>query len=413
MGSSILHFIKIKRKPYLELGMILVLLACLSSGCDSQAQESSPSWVTAVAEGDRLQQRVYASKVSGCQVSYHIYTPEEYDSDKQRRFPVIYWLHGLNGGVKWVPRILAYYTQAMRAGNIPPTIIVFPNGMNESMWVDSADGTFPVESILIGELIPEVDRLYRTIPSRRGRLVEGFSMGGYGAARLGLKYAGLFGAVSILGAGPLQTNFMSGPRKNKSDRARILKEVYGNSPDKFREMSPWELATKNAVQILAKKLALRVIIGAKDRALEANKNFSNHLNELGIPHDFQVIPNVGHSAPKLLEAIGDTNWFFYQSNLGGPLECRMAPDLQNAGKQSNTPAISQERQFQSAPSDRDEARRRMMQRMRNFDNNGDSYVTIDEVNQNAYRIFYAIDQDNDGKLSKDEMNYFEQYGLKR
>ena len=73
------------------------------------------------------------------------------------------------------------------------------------------DGTVPMESVVIDDLIPEVDTSLRTIASRRGRVIEGFSMGGAGSGRLGLRRPDLFAGISMLGAGPMQLDFMDAP----------------------------------------------------------------------------------------------------------------------------------------------------------------------------------------------------------
>ncbi|MFZ4650768.1 MAG: alpha/beta hydrolase-fold protein [Rubrivivax sp.] len=69
---------------------------------------------------------------------------------------------------------------------------MFVNGLPARLWADSKDGASPVETVLIREVIPGVDRSFRTQASREGRILEGFSMGGYGAARLGFKHPELF-----------------------------------------------------------------------------------------------------------------------------------------------------------------------------------------------------------------------------
>ena len=77
-------------------------------------------------------------------------------------------------------------------------IAVFVNGLaGNTMYCDTPDGKYPVESVIMKDLIPHVDATYRTVASREGRAVEGFSMGGFGAAHFGFKYPEVFGVVSI------------------------------------------------------------------------------------------------------------------------------------------------------------------------------------------------------------------------
>lgn len=76
------------------------------------------------------------------------------------------------------------YGEAMRTGKIPLMIMVFPNGLPMGMWCDWKDGAVKLETMFIEELIPHIDRSFRTQAKREGRVIEGFSMGGYGAAGL-------------------------------------------------------------------------------------------------------------------------------------------------------------------------------------------------------------------------------------
>src|SRR5439155_2864928 len=138
------------------------------------------------------------SSAAGANVSYFIYTPEAYDTAKEQRFPVLYWLHGSGGGLAGVPRLVSHFDGAIRAGKIPPMLVVLPNGLASSMWCDSKDGKVPMETIVLKELLPVIDATYRTIATREGRILEGFSMGGYGAAHLGFKHPELFATISIL-----------------------------------------------------------------------------------------------------------------------------------------------------------------------------------------------------------------------
>jgi len=206
---------------------------------------------------------------------------------------------------------------AIRDERIPPLLIVFPNGMPDRMWCDSRDGQVPIETVVVKELVPHIDATFRTIPSRQGRIIEGFSMGGYGAARLGLKFHGVFGATSILGAGPLQREFTPsvGPSSLARKRAMVLQSVYGGDQAYFKAQSPWVLAERNAKNVRDSSL-IRQAIGSRDGCVRFNRDFDEHLTSLKIPHSFQVAHNVGHNPLALFDALGDANWKFYRSAFG-------------------------------------------------------------------------------------------------
>ena len=278
----------------------------------------APLWITPAIRAPHLQQRTFDSAAAGTKVSYHIYAPESYDTEPERRFPVVYWLHGSDGGLGGIQPLAAHFDAAICAGKIPPMLVVFVNGLRLGMWCDSQDGKTPVETILIKELLPHIDATFRTIAARDGRLIEGFSMGGYGAARLGLKYPNEFSALSMLAGGPLDLQF-SGPRAaaKPEERERILQTIYGGDLDLFKSQSPWKLAEQSAVAVQG-KIRIRQIVGERDFTLPSNREFDEHLTKLRIPHVFTVVPRVAHDTMALFEALGEQNWEFYCAAFGAP-----------------------------------------------------------------------------------------------
>jgi enterochelin esterase-like enzyme len=170
-----------------------------------------------------------------------------------------------------------------------------------------------METVVVRELVPHVDAVFRTIAARESRMVEGFSMGGHGAGRLGFRHHDVFGAVSMLGAGPLDLDFL-GPRAlaNPAERDMILQEVYGGDMAYYRAQSPWTLAERHAAA-LRTDTRLRLVVGDRDSMLPANQEFHAHLNALGIPHDFIVVPNIGHVPLPLLTALSEAGWEFYRA----------------------------------------------------------------------------------------------------
>ena len=140
-------------------------------------------------------------------------------------------------------------------------------------------------------------------------------MGGYGAARLGLKFPEVFGAISSLAGGPLQLDFRKAPRAGPRAREEVLQSVYGGDLEYFQAQSPWRLATRNA-RTVRTRTRLRLAIGSLDETLPANRDLHAHLVRLGIPHRFTVLPGVGHNPQAVLEALGDDNWSFYREAFG-------------------------------------------------------------------------------------------------
>lgn len=292
---------------------LVLLLAFVSFVSIAGAQ--GPSWVTPAVRAPRVTHHTFESSAIQSKASFHAYTPEVYDLEKERRFPVLYWLHGTGGGIAGIAPVSAWFDAAIRDGKMPPVIIVFPNGLATSMWCDSKDGTVPMETIVVNELVPHVDATFRTIAKREGRIIEGFSMGGYGAARLGLKFPEVFGAASCLAGGPLDLDF-HGPRTraNPAERENILRTTFGGDLDYFRSQSPLTLAEKQAATVRG-KVIVSVAVGSRDFTAALNREFSSHLKKLNIDHTFIEVPGVGHETLTLLRGMGDEQWQFYRSAL--------------------------------------------------------------------------------------------------
>jgi enterochelin esterase-like enzyme len=231
--------------------------------------------------------------------------------------PVVYWLHGSGGGLAGLAKVAAFFDAAIEAGKTPPCFVVFVNGLVEGMYVDWKDGSAPIETMIVKELVPHIDASYRTIATREGRLLDGYSMGGYGAARLGFKYHDLFRAVSIMGGGPLQAELIQAPRAGRQRAAEVLKQVYGGDQEYFKSVSPRQLAEQNA-EAMIKGSLVRQVCGDKDETFGPNREFHEHLERLKIPHAWTVLPGVDHNPMKTLEALGDSNWKFYRAAFGQP-----------------------------------------------------------------------------------------------
>jgi endo-1,4-beta-xylanase len=245
-------------------------------------------------------------------VSYLIYLPPDYDRDTTQRYPVVYWLHGGGGNIEKGGAFVELVDGVVRAGKVPAMIVVLVNGL-KSMYVDSVDGKQPVESVIIKDLIPHVDETYRTISTREGRGIEGFSMGGYGAAHLGFKYPELFGVVSNLSGALVDWDFFSklDQRSKGTDRPggkNTVQQIFGTR-ENFDENHPSTLAKKNADAIRGRTF-VRIVVGEADRrSFQANKDLHVLLDRLQIHHEFVPVPEVRHNYQTLYEVLGNDRGF--------------------------------------------------------------------------------------------------------
>jgi enterochelin esterase-like enzyme len=140
--------------------------------------------------------REIASKALQRNWSYAVYLPDDYQQSNLR-YPVLYLLHG-NGGTlyDWANRgrIQQHADALIESGDIPAAIIVMPDA-GTTWFVDRKE---KMETAMMQDLIADVERTFKTIVARNGRVIGGYSMGGFAALRFSLKYPEMFAAAGLL-----------------------------------------------------------------------------------------------------------------------------------------------------------------------------------------------------------------------
>jgi len=143
-----------------------------------------------------------------------VFLPNSYPRERNRRYPVVYALHGYSiGAEQWSQEIHVPQTiEGAFALGAQEMIVVLPDSKtvhNGSMYSSSAT-TGDFENFIARDVVSYIDAHYRTIPNRSSRGLVGHSMGGYGASRIGMKHPDVFGGLYIMspcclsarGAGP-------------------------------------------------------------------------------------------------------------------------------------------------------------------------------------------------------------------
>ncbi len=154
-----------------------------------------------------VQEGHFRSVALGSDVHYIVYLPHNY-ATSGLRYPVIYLLHGKSGRMSDWLHVKSDLDRLIAEGKIPPMIAVLPDApysKGASYYVDSAyagSETVPagqkVETAFTRDAIAHIDTTYRTIPTREGRAVGGYSMGGWGAMRYALAHPDLYRASIVL-----------------------------------------------------------------------------------------------------------------------------------------------------------------------------------------------------------------------
>lgn len=167
----------------------------------------SPTTLRETGNHSRFFRETVDSQLEGQPREFATYLPPSYLSEPNREYPVVYLLHGINGGSReWEPRDIDAVLDGLWAQGLAESIVIMPDG--ESLWYADQPGGTPWRSMFLQEMMPLVDAEYRTLPQREFRGLTGISMGGFGAYSIGLSNPSLFsslashiGALSFSSAG--------------------------------------------------------------------------------------------------------------------------------------------------------------------------------------------------------------------
>ena len=299
------------------LAVLLLLLSgstnqiAQAQGKKKQKSDAPFRWVnqpSTAYEDVPIQHKTFRSQSMGADVGYCIYLPPDYEKSERtgKRYPVVYYLHGGRPGSELKSVGLSVFIEkAIRSNRIPPMIYVFINGGPMSHYdypqIENGQG----ESVFIEELIPHIDSAYRTIASRKGRGIEGFSQGGRGTTRIMFRHPELFCSAAPGGGGFATEKKISENDGHESDRV-VFAEGY----------NAYDTARLYASSEKQKQYPLRVLIhvGTKGFNYENNLEYMKFLNQLGIKFEKLVVQDVPHSAHKIYERQGDALMKFHAQN---------------------------------------------------------------------------------------------------
>lgn len=339
------------RPLYVALVCALIVIAVQPLG--SQGPSAPASAAAPVALKGKLERiTVHGKSLEGNLLGespapeVSIYLPPSYSSDRARRYPVVYLLHGYTG------TDLGYFGPSGRGlhliaervfgnGTAREMILVMPNAMNAfggSMYSNSVTaGNW--EGYVAEDLVAYMDKNYRTVASREGRGLAGHSMGGYGTIRIGMKRPDVFSAIYALSSCCLNEGTVRGRGAGPSpaETVKTLEEARGNrgaqgtlaraaawAPNPARPPFFLDLPTKNGevvpevavkwaanspvamldqyVPNLKKMKAIALDIGLQDNLITGNRLLVERMTAFGIAHTFETYEgDHGNRVPERLE----------------------------------------------------------------------------------------------------------------
>ncbi len=214
-----------------------------------------------IPKGKVLADQSIHSNVMDRDMLYTVYLPESWDGT--RTYPVLYMLHGADGGNNdWVTggKIDAQAAMAYAAGLCPEVVIIMPNcnidGQN-LFYCDDFVAGFKYQTWFFDEFLPAVEQIYKIDGSREHRAIGGLSMGGYGS----LLYGG--------------------------SHPELFSYVYACSPATYIDGTPnlydiWGAASGAGAQLPG----LTIEIGTSDFLYESSTYFKGFLDGCGIANEF-------------------------------------------------------------------------------------------------------------------------------
>lgn len=222
--------------------------------------------------------------------SCFVYLPDGYEADMEASYPVIYLLHGMYGSEShWLLKGSAEQTlnRMIASSQLRKSIVVMPSDGgygHGTFYMDWYDGTGSFEQYFIYDLIPDIDKHYRTIKEPQARAVCGLSMGGFGAFSLSLRNPGLFGAAASLSGALTSTAFIA-DNFSRSDVGRITGPVQGPHAQAHDLQLCASLRVKDE-----QKPALYFDCGTADFLYTMNASYHEHLTKIGYDHVYREFP---------------------------------------------------------------------------------------------------------------------------
>ena len=287
----------------LQLFLSVVLLTSLSASAQftvyhaETAKKGGFTFSSYYSRGS-VQNEKLASKLMGRDLPYRIILPARYaTANSSERFPVVYLLHGLTGHFdNWTDK-----TRIAQLAESANFIIVTPEG-EDGWYTDSATkAADKYESYIIKELIPEIDKKYRTIADRDHRVIAGLSMGGFGSLKFGLKYPDMFvlaGSFSgAIGAASItEKNFPGAIGKT-------IDAIFGpDGSDVRKSNDPFAIVRRATPEQIKRFPFLYLDCGTEDFLFQNNREFDALLLEKKVPHEFRELP-------------GAHNWTFWDAQV--------------------------------------------------------------------------------------------------
>jgi len=308
-----------------RFGLYIALLTSAIASAHSQTRGAGAAGpVTGTVRTDTLW-----SQSLGIQKEVRIYLPPSYVANSAKRYPVLFYLHGLGGDEKnWTAsgKLDAAMDSLIVTGTAE-AIVVMPDG-DDGWWTTAnmfadvpacrADTTrkesaatycvpwLHYDDYVARDLVTYIDRKYRTLQTRNSRGIAGLSMGGYGAITIALAYPDVFAAAAshsgvmsprYLGpkpfvAPPTYAGDSIGLRTAAGGLWRTQRVAFGLDSMGWIARDPARIALRAKTLQKGPLPALRLDCGVSDTYIQENRDFHATLTALGVSHEYAEWPGL-------------------------------------------------------------------------------------------------------------------------
>ena len=227
-------------------------------------------------------------------VRYCAFLPPDFDQDKARHYPVLYYLHGLGDNEQSLLNFGGWdvITELRRQGKIGDFVVLAPSG-GHSFYLNSEDGKVRWEDFFRREFMPEMEKKYRADGTRNARGITGVSMGGYGALRMAFEHPEDFAAVSAQMPALIPNLPEDLSTGGEGSPGSMLGDVFGTPFNRayFERNNVFHFAATASAAAL-KRMRIYFDVGSNDDYgfEQGAQKLDELLKSRGIPHEFHIYP---------------------------------------------------------------------------------------------------------------------------
>lgn len=264
----------------MRIKLLAILFAVMFAGFSTVAcaNNSDNAQLNQVTQVDTI--NVPATHITSPMRCAIIFPEQYFEKDDTTRYPVVYLLHGYGGDYSsWLKLTEPRLDSLASHYNM---ILVCPDGRDSWYWDSPIVDELQMESFITQELVPYIDKNYRTIACAKKRAVTGFSMGGHGSMWLAMRHSDIFGSAGSMSGG-LNTNK---PKWAKSWKMATRIGSLEEYPQRWVDYTAITLIPS----LKPEQLNIVIDCGVDDFFIDVNREFHEELLKHKIPHDYTERP---------------------------------------------------------------------------------------------------------------------------